>query len=222
MEKPHPAAESQLSKKEQVHDSIVSSVLDGTYPPGTILTEKALVEAFQFSKSPIREALIELCNENILRNIPRLGYEVTRLTEDDIRDIRGLRLSLECDFLIHYGSQITKEEINTLSSALTAEKNVAGTETDLLENWQENVRFHLVLFSFYKNPYAYHVLEDALNRQTMAFAQFYWDKWRRKRLVVSDRLHKEIVNDLSKGNIQAAVRTLEKDISDYNGLDIPL
>ena len=80
----------------------------------------------------------------------------------------------------------------------------------------------LVLFSFYKNPYAYHVLEDALNRQTMAFAQFYWDKWRRKRLVVSDRLHKEIVDDLSKGNIQAAVRTLEKDISDYNGLDIPL
>ena len=124
MEKPHPAAESQLSKKEQVHDSIVSSVLDGTYPPGTILTEKALVEAFQFSKSPIREALIELCNENILRNIPRLGYEVTRLTEDDIRDIRGLRLSLECDFLIHYGSQITKEEINTLSSALTAEKKL--------------------------------------------------------------------------------------------------
>mgnify|MGYP007072683781 FL=1 len=56
----------------------------------------------------------------------------------------------------------------------------------------------------------------------MAFAQFYWDKWRRKRLVVSDRLHKEIVDDLSKGNIQAAVRTLEKDISDYNGLDIPL
>ena len=105
---------------------------------------------------------------------------------------------------------------------MTAEKNVAGTETDLLENWQENVRVHLVLFSFYKNPYAYHVLEDALNRQTMAFAQFYWDKWRRKRLVVSDRLHKEIVDDLSKGNIQAAVRTLEKDISDYNGLDIPL
>ena len=91
-----------------------------------------------------------------------------------------------------------------------------------MENWQENVRFHLVLFSFYKNPYAYHVLEDALNRQTMAFAQFYWDKWRHKRLVVSDRLHKEIVDDLSKGNIQAAVRTLEKDISDYNGLDIPL
>ena len=81
-------------------------------------------------------------------------------------------------------------------------KKVAGTETDLLENWQENVRFHLVLFSFHKNPYAYHVLEDALNRQTMAFAQFYWDKWRRKRLVVSDRLHKEIVDDLSKGNIQ--------------------
>lgn len=34
-----------------------------------------------------------LCNERVLRNMPRYGYEVTRLTMDDINEMLEFRLS---------------------------------------------------------------------------------------------------------------------------------
>lgn len=206
------------SKKEQVYDRIISSVLDGTYSPGKILSEKALAEEFSFSKAPIREALLKLCNENVLRNIPRLGYEVIRMTEEDIYDIRNLRVSMECGFLCRYGRNISQETLEELRQLLAEEQNTEGCGIDILRNWQENAKFHLTLFAAYRNLYAYHVLEDTLNRQTMAFAQFYWDKWRRRQLVVTSGFHKQTLAALERGDIPAAMELLEKDIRDFNGL----
>lgn len=215
-----PVQAGQLSKKKQVRDHVISSVFDGSYPPGMILSEKLLVEELAFSKSPVREALVELCNENILRNIPRLGYEVIRLTGEDVYDIRNLRLALECGFLQRYGKEISPEILEELERLLGETQNTEGSYVDVLKNWEENARFHLALFSAYKNQYAYHVLEDALNRQTRAFAQFYWDKWRRQQLVVSAGLHRQMLEALRAGETGKALRVLENDICEYNGLDI--
>lgn len=211
---------SQPSKKKLVRDHIISSVVDGAYPPGTILSEKGLVEELSFSKSPVREALVELCNEHILRNIPRLGYEVIRLTDEDVHDIRNLRLALECGFLMRYGKDITAEKIQELYGLLDEEENAKGSYVDVLKNWEENTSFHLALFAAYRNPYAFRVLQDALNRQTRAFAQFYWDKWRQRKLVVTESAHREFLDTLSRGELEKAVQILEADILDYNGLNI--
>lgn len=214
------ARRSQPSKKKLVRDHIISSVVDGAYPPGTILSEKGLVEELSFSKSPVREALVELCNEHILRNIPRLGYEVIRLTDEDVHDIRNLRLALECGFLMRYGKDITAEKIQELYGLLDEEENAKGSYVDVLKNWEENTSFHLALFAAYRNPYAFRVLQDALNRQTRAFAQFYWDKWRQRKLVVTESAHREFLDTLSRGELEKAVQILEADILDYNGLNI--
>ena len=213
-------ARAQLSKKKLVRDHIISSVVDGAYPPGTILSEKGLVEELSFSKSPIREALVELCNENILRSIPRFGYEVIRLTNEDVHDIRNLRLSLECGFLMRYGKDISAEKIQELYRLLDEEQNAEGSYVDVLKNWEENTNFHLALFAAYRNPYAFRVLQDALNRQTRAFAQFYWDKWRQRKLVVTEGAHRDFLDALCRGELEKAAKLLEADIRDYNGLNI--
>lgn len=208
----------QTSKKQQVKDHVISRVFDGSYPPGMILSEKTLVEELAFSKSPVREALVELCRENILRNIPRLGYEVIRLTGEDVYDIRNLRLALECGFLRRYGAGITPDKLRELGRLLEEAQGTA--DSDILKNWEANTRFHLALFSAYQNQYAYHVLEDALNRQTRAFAQFYWDKWRKRRLIVQEEIHKRLLEVLEAGDLETAAQVLEQDICEYNGLDL--
>ena len=43
----------------------------------------------------MREALIELCNEGILRSIPRLGYQIIPVTQKDIANSTELRLLIE-------------------------------------------------------------------------------------------------------------------------------
>lgn len=209
-----------LSKKKQVRDYVISCIVEGTYPPGTVLSEKSLGEELSLSKSPIREALIELCNENIIRSIPRFGYEVIRLTNEDVYDLRNLRLALECGFLSRYGKNVSAEKIQEMYRLLEEERSAEGSYVSVLKNWEDNENFHLTLFAAYRNPYAYRVLKDALNRQTRAFAQFYWDKWRQRQLVVTDGYHKKFLDALSRGDIDGAVELLEADIRDYNGLNI--
>ena len=68
------------SLKDTIYKAILQDILSYEYKPNDILNEKALVEKYGCSKSPVREALLELCADNILRSIPRYGYEVIRVT----------------------------------------------------------------------------------------------------------------------------------------------
>jgi DNA-binding GntR family transcriptional regulator len=57
----------------KVYDEVYSDIINGNYGAQDIITESALVQRFEVSKSPVREALLQLCNEDVLRVIPRLG-----------------------------------------------------------------------------------------------------------------------------------------------------
>jgi DNA-binding GntR family transcriptional regulator len=63
--------------------------------PGEWLTEARLVRELGLGKTPIREALVRLIHDRLVRNIPRHGYEVTRITLADVEDLFRLRLILE-------------------------------------------------------------------------------------------------------------------------------
>ena len=49
--------------KDTYYDIILQRVIRDEYKSGDIITEKSLVDEFNVSKSPIREALISLCNK---------------------------------------------------------------------------------------------------------------------------------------------------------------
>lgn len=61
--------------------------------------EGSLVEKFGVSKAPVREALVKLCSEGVLKSVPRYGYIIVRLNERDARDIAQFRLILELSAL---------------------------------------------------------------------------------------------------------------------------
>ena len=57
------------SLKSLVYQETLDGIISGAYKANQILNEKELVQKFGVSKSPVREALIALCNEGVLRNI---------------------------------------------------------------------------------------------------------------------------------------------------------
>jgi DNA-binding GntR family transcriptional regulator len=63
--------------------------------PGERLTEARLVRELGLGKTPIREALVRLIHDGLVRNMPRHGYEVTPITLADVEDLFRLRLILE-------------------------------------------------------------------------------------------------------------------------------
>ena len=84
---------------EKIHDEILELIIKNATEEEQVLNEKRLVELFGVSKAPIREALIKLCSEGVLKNIPRYGYVVVKMKEKDARDILKIRCILELEAL---------------------------------------------------------------------------------------------------------------------------
>ena len=188
--------------KNQVYDSLFSDIINGLYPAGTILTEKFLMEKYNVSRAPIREALTQLTGTHILSSIPRQGYKIIQPSEQQLLEIIKFRSALECSFLQSYCIYIDKSWIKELKNICADYTNCPTN--DFMSHWHYNCQFHLKLFSIYGNHYAYKLLEDAMNIQTIFFVQ-------KKHYATMD-LHLALVDYLEKGEIATAVTILKADI----------
>lgn len=61
-------------------------ILSGQLKPGTKLPQDELARQLEVSKVPVREALVRLEAEGIVKNIPRRGTFVADLTREDVLD----------------------------------------------------------------------------------------------------------------------------------------
>ncbi|MDO5552987.1 MAG: GntR family transcriptional regulator [Planctomycetia bacterium] len=84
-----------LQSKEAVYDQIYSRILDGTYPFGTRLTERAVAEQLSVSRTPVREALARLVQQGIASTIPGGGVCLKETNRTDIVELFELRFCFE-------------------------------------------------------------------------------------------------------------------------------
>lgn len=203
------------SLKDQIHTQLLQKIVTGQYRPGDILNEKDLIEQFGVSKSPIREALIELCNEKVLRSIPRYGYEVVRITRDDVNEILEFRTLLECGFLEKIWNDLRDEDIAHLQKTLDQLYHTDPDLTSTFELWQYNVQFHLELIALSHNQYAYDSLATAMRFLQRAYSQLYWERQRSFFSLKSPQRHDRILNAIRARDLELAKDCLRDDITAF-------
>lgn len=196
--------------KKMVYDSLLDDISSGAFKPNDIITEGSLTERFNVSKAPVREALIELCKDNILQSLPRFGYQVVPFTLHEILDILDVRTDIEVMNLKRAAARLTKDKLEPLSDPslyISGEDNggIAG-------NYYRNMRFHLVLCSLSGNKFAYDTLDSILKRCSRFFA-LYYSYASGNDTESKASYHHEIADSLRRGDIQDALTSLEKDIA---------
>lgn len=199
--------------KDIVYQEIMDGILSSEYKPNEILTERELIEKYGYSKSPVREALVKLCNEHVLISHPRYGYEVVRLTNEDVRDILEYRFILE--------SALLKKSFSTIGLAEIAELrrlDIACQDT-LTENmwihWEANTNFHLALASFANNHFAKKELEFSMLTLKRAYAQFYRKHWTTANPNDDIQYHKMIIHGLEARDLDKCLAHLQDDLNDF-------
>lgn len=65
------------------------------YAPGHRFTEEGLCDEFGVSRSPVREALRMLVENNLVDKMPHKGYSVKQLDMQEIHDLYDVRMALE-------------------------------------------------------------------------------------------------------------------------------
>ncbi|WET76568.1 GntR family transcriptional regulator [Amycolatopsis sp. QT-25] len=80
---------------DEVADRVRDAIFGGAYPPGAQLREVELSVALGVSRGPVREALLKLEREGLVRSEWHRGAIVTTLSEVDVAELDSLRSALE-------------------------------------------------------------------------------------------------------------------------------
>ena len=132
-----------VTLKQTVYDAIFEDIIEGRYPPGSILTENGLMENYGMGKAPVREALIELCKDQALQSLPRKGYLVKSVTLQEVVDLLDFRVDLEVANFRRAAGRFRPEQIAQLQQ-LSIETDASG-EGPVTPHWLRNEAFHLAL-----------------------------------------------------------------------------
>jgi DNA-binding GntR family transcriptional regulator len=149
-----------MNKKEAYEELRVRIITNGVVP-GEILKEKDLMAQLAIGRSPLREILFRLQEENLIKPLPRLGYMVTTLDIFEVRELVELRRELEGYAGYLAAQRITTEQLEDLR-AIIREAESETAETKDVSNITEyfDTRFHSLLYQAAGNQKLMKVLQD--------------------------------------------------------------
>ena len=199
-----------VSLKDTIYQSVVEMICSGQLTPNMIFTEQQLISHFQVSKSPVREALIQLCGEGVLRSIPRHGYQVVEISRQNVQDLTQLRMYLELGNLPQAMEHLTPERLLELKRQ-NDERRQPSNAKHIWDSWNRNSLFHMTLIEYGENAQVARVMKQVLATCTRAYAQSFTAK---KSLIApsEDNQHDLIVRALELHDIYAAHEHLRRDI----------
>jgi DNA-binding GntR family transcriptional regulator len=99
---------------KRIYGLLRQQILTCELPPGRELREQELAQAFDVSKSPVREALQQLVSEGLVIVIPRQGYRVAPVSLRDANEIFTFRLAMELACIAEAVKNASDEELKTL------------------------------------------------------------------------------------------------------------
>lgn len=204
---------SSLKKKsmaDKIHDEILEMIIKKGSKEEVILTEGRMMELFGVSKAPVREALIRLCSENVLKSIPRFGYVVVQMEEKDAREVAGIRVLLETEALRTGFEEIVENHLEDIRMQIET-REVEG-KVDVWRILEDNEAFHLQLASYAGNQTLNRFLRESLQLQKRIYAQIQWDKESSLEADNNEVPHKKIYEALREKDLEKSIRALKEDI----------
>ena len=147
------------SLKDQAYEILRSSIITGRLEPGRLHNEKDLARGLGISRTPVREALLDLSKEGMIVFVPRKGIKIREVTRRDISDVMELRKVIESYIIESCCGQLTPADLKGIGKII--EKQKAMTMKENRERFVEVDReFHLFLASRTGNRQLLHVMEN--------------------------------------------------------------
>ena len=135
-----------------------ADILSCSLRPGSQIQERELIERFAVSKSPIRDALLKLEEQNLIEILPRKGYRVKPVSLSDARELYDMRLILERECVLR-----AIEQSDEALRALDAYR--VGPDSDNLSDWiAYNRHFHSAIADLCGNARLAAVTRDVIEQ----------------------------------------------------------
>lgn len=152
------AIQSEESLTSRVYESIRTSIILGELVPGSLHSVQSLADTLEVSRTPVREALIKLASQGMVRFERNRGIRVLQTTIHDLEEIFSLRALLEVPATYRATNQFTDAGLRALRREFSAMEKAAaaGDEQKMM---QHDRRFHCVILEMSGNRRLAHYVD---------------------------------------------------------------
>ena len=196
--------------REYVLRVLKKNIIECALKPGEMLSENTLTEELHVSRTPVREALVELSKIDLIEVLPKKGSRVTKINYGLVEESNFARKVLE-RAIVEICCQLEElPDLGRLEENIRLQKKYLemSNQSRLLELDDD---FHRLLFRMAKKEHVYDYLADI---------RIPFDRIRYLSLLVIVDLqtvndHMEILNAVRAQNKEEAFAVVDKHLSRY-------
>jgi DNA-binding GntR family transcriptional regulator len=193
------------SLSEALQHEVKRRIISGELAPDSRINEVELSTRLAVSRTPLREALSQLCGEGFVHQIPRRGFFVAELSAAEVRELYPIRQLLDPEALRLSGLP-ARDELERLTEL---NRRIAN-EDDPRAVIELDDQFHLALVSRCGNRLLLDLIEQHMAR-TRRYEYAYFSSGHHVTVATSE--HEEILTALAEGNLDRACQALKQNMT---------
>lgn len=196
-------------------ETLISTILDwidiGRLNPGDMIDDAVLAEEFGVSRTPVREALLQLEAMGLIRRLPRKGATVFRPTLEEFLAILEVHAKLEGQAAGLAARRLSTSWATALEAAVQACETFAAEKGDADPDayYQLNLRFHECVALAAGNPF----LTEMIKTNARKLLAYYRARYRYAgAIATSAREHRAIATLIFARNADAAEALMQRHV----------
>jgi len=159
--------------RERISTSIRDLIIEGKLKPGERLTEPEISASLGISRTPLREAFLQLESEGFVQVLPRKGAVVTDINIQDAEEIYTIKASLEA-LAIRLACPMLQEE--TFDALIKLNQQMEKISLSENKNYRRfldlNAKFHQTIYENSNNQKLIKLI-NTLRNQTLRYNYIY-------------------------------------------------
>ena len=191
----------QTSLREQLHDVIPEELTRGKLIPGAAINLNAISRELGISKTPLRDALLQLDTEGFVTISPRRGVFVNRLTLEDIRNCYEIIGALESTVILAVFDSLQPLHLEKMK-LLNRELRASIKNEDFQSYYQQNILFHDVFLEMSHNQALKRIIAPMKRRLYDFPRRGYIKEWE----LGNCRDHDRLIEAFETGDRDAAIQ----------------
>lgn len=138
---------------DEVLGILHARIVDGTLAPGEKLDIEAIAREFSVSRTPVREAVLQLESLGLVERLPYRGSVVAALSEENLDEVTALRVALEGLAAELGAPRLTPLEIARMRAILVELDEAADAPDFSLGRFNTlNREFHRIIYAASGTP----------------------------------------------------------------------
>ena len=146
------------SAREYAIRVLIYNIINVNLAPGERIHEADLSKALNMSRTPLREAVLELTLKQLIYTYPQRGTYISFIEPRMVDEVRYLRYVLESDLAVMACEMKTKERLDLLRENLAMQKYYNGKNGN--KSLELDNKFHSIIYDMCDKNYLYQVVES--------------------------------------------------------------